>query len=731
MQVASPTTLGRIDIGRYGKLLYKRRWTVATFFVIVVTLITLWTLVQTPIYRATTILQIQPAPPDVVSFKDVVSLGSQNYWANKEYYQTQFWIIRSERLAQEVVDLLNLTETDPVFRGSKNAATQLSGMLQVQPLKNSQLVAVTMDHPDPEQAARICNMVAKEYQQQNVRYKLEASQDVLDWFDKRSPTDEVALKMAEQEMLDFMKANDIVSFEEKQNIVLQRLQDLSEALTQAQRKRIETQAGYQKAVSLQKSGNALQLPQATENELIQKLKEERILLEKQYEEWTETYLPISKKMVKMQKQIDLLNSKISEEMGNIVGSLKADYQIALSRETKLGEAVDEAKALAQDLNEKGIEYGVLRRKVESETDIVTELVRRAKETQVTKTLDSNNIMIRQNAEVPTGHIKPKRKMNVILGALLGLFGGIALAFLLDYLDNTIRTQEDLEKAASLPFLGIIPSFSDDDGEVIQSELFTHAHPKSSITESVRSIRTNIIFSSPEAPLRKLLVSSAGPQEGKSTTVINLGIVFAQAGNRVLIIDSDLRRPRLHKAFGVGRGTGLTTYIMGEAGADEVIVQSKVPDLYLIPSGPIPPNPSELLGSSRMDEVIAELETRFDIILFDSPPIVAVTDAVVLSKKVDGVVLIVKAGKTTSDMVARVKKQLSDVGSHILGSVLNDFNLKGEGYRYYYYYHYYRSDDDDTERRKVKKKRRTHLPGRVSTVEKDAKDPSDDNSSKTG
>lgn len=710
----------RLVFKQYGKVLYKRRWTIATFFVIVVTLITLSTLVQTPIYEATAVIQIEPAPPEVVSFKDVVTFGSQNFWANKEYYQTQFWIIRSEALAQEVVDKLDLTKTDAVFDGNPNAARQLSKMVRIQPLKNSQLVKVSVQHPNPDQAANICNVLAESYQEQNVDYDLKKKigKKVIDWLKERSGENEKLLRDAEKDLLDFMKENGIVSFEGRKNIVIQQLTTLSDAHTAAKKMRIENQASWKKANSLNDIGKGDELPDVTDNNLIQALKEERILLEKQYTKLAEQYTDESPEMKKVKKQIDLLNVKISEEISNIVGSYKSAYLLALARENELGKAVEKAKGEAQDLNEKAIEYGVRKRKVDSASDIFDELTRRSKETHEMEQLRSTNIVVREQAVVPKKHIKPKRKTNVMLAAVLGLFGGIAIAFLLEYLDTTIKNQEDLERFTGISFLGIIPSFSSDDSEP-DTELFTNVYPKSSITESIRSIRTNIIFSAHEKPLKSLLVTSAGPQEGKSTTVINLGIVFAQGGNRVLIVDSDLRRPRIHRAFNVTRSKGLTNLIMNEATVNEVIINSEVNGLSIIPCGPIPPNPSELLGSVRMEEVIKELEGLFDVILFDSPPIVAVTDAVVLSKKVDGVVLIIKSGKTTFEMLNKAQRQLGDVKADILGSVLNDFNIRDEGYRYYYYYRYYRSDDGDKEMKRVKK-RKTKPPEETAQTKTEQK-----------
>ena len=293
--------------------------------------------------------------------------------------------------------------------------------------------------------------------------------------------------------------------------------------------------------------------------------------------------------------------------------------------------------------------------------------------------------------------------------MLGLLGGLGLVFFFEYIDNTIKNQEDVESVVRLPFLGVIPSFKGDENEVASSDLFVHEFPKSSVTESCRVIRTNITYSSPDRRIKRLLITSASPQEGKSTAAVNLGIIFAQGDKKVLIVDTDMRRPRIHKAFGISSGRpGLTNLIMGESTMDEVIADTGIPGVSVIPCGPIPPQPAELLGARHMEELAAELDARFDWVIFDSPPVVAVTDAVVLSRMVDGVILVVKAGKTTRDLVLKAKRQLTDVGAPILGTVLNDFDMKAGGYRYYYYYHSYRSEDGENP--KGRKKRRGKGPG---------------------
>jgi capsular exopolysaccharide synthesis family protein len=553
----------------------------------------------------------------------------------------------------------------------------------------------------------VANAVAAVYQYQNLSRKRDVSADALTWLREEGGGMRDRLLTSERKLQEFMEDSQVFSFDEKFNIALRNLAKFSEAHAESKRKRIELEALYHKCVEMQSKGQADLIPDVMNNPVVQALKSERIAAQQKLAELSKKWGEKHPEILALKEQIDLLNSKIAQEAAQHIGSIKASYQVAKSQEDQMAIAVDEARAQAQELSEKEISYKELKRDADANQTLYEELQKRAKETQITESLQANNIMLIEAAQRPDTHVRPKRRVNVILGALLGLIGGVGLAFFLEYLDNTIKTQADIESVTNEPFLGVIPTFQPEEGDTSPADLFTHYHPKSSITESCRAIRTNILYSSPGKNLTKLLVTSAGPQEGKSTTVVSLGTVFAQGGRRVCLVDSDLRRPRLHRAFGTDRARGLTNYIVGEAGLDEIITATPVPNVSLIASGPIPPNPSELLESEPMSRLMAELEERFDLIVFDSPPIVAVTDAIVLSRRVDGVVLVAKAGKTTTDIFSRALRQLEDVKSHVIGTVLNDFNIRGEGYRYYYYYHYYRSDEDaasdPSRRRRVKKK----------------------------
>jgi polysaccharide biosynthesis transport protein len=697
-----------------GRVLLKRRWTIGAFFLVVTLVVTVATLLQPDIFSATAVIQIESEAPNIVGFKEVVALGAQNYWASKEYYETQFRIIRSRPVLEKVIEALDLDAIPPFDTMDQDRRPRyLSNILRVAPVKSSQLVNLTVEFTDMKTAVEIANALAKVYQHENFRRKSDAAQSALEWLGEEEVRRTDRVREKEQELHSFLVDHEIVSFEERQNVVAKRVQDLSDALTQVKRKRIGSQVHYQKAAQFRKQGKSLAIPEVIDNKLIQDLKADLIFLQKEISKAAAKWKPDHPGYKKLVGQETELKKRIDEEIGNIILSLQATYSTDLAGEGKLGAELDATTTEALELSRLEIQYRQMEREASSEGLLFDEIQQRQKETEITKSLPdiSNNVRVIEQAREPERPepVRPRRRVNVMLGALLGLMGGIGLAFVLEFLDTTIKSAEDLERSIDAPFLGIIPSF-DDDLDAVPDELFTHRFPKSSITESVRSIRTNITFSTAGKELKRLLVTSAGPQEGKSTAVINLGIIFAQGGKRVLIIDSDLRRPRLHRAFKVGRKRGLTNLIMEEASIEEVVIHTEVPGVDLIPCGPIPPNPSELLGTQRMRDLSYELADRYDLVLFDSPPIVAVTDAVVMSKIVDGVVIIAKAGKTTTEIVTKASRRLGDVKATILGSVLNDFNIRGAGYRYYYYYYHYRSREGEEEggqpvgRKKVRRRR---------------------------
>jgi capsular exopolysaccharide synthesis family protein len=349
--------------------------------------------------------------------------------------------------------------------------------------------------------------------------------------------------------------------------------------------------------------------------------------------------------------------------------------------------LDEAKTAAFALNQYERDYLELKRNYDNHQRLYEMVLKRLKDTSVTSMLQVSNVRVLDKAIPSTRPVKPNLLRNVILSLFLGLLGGVGLAFLVEFLDRSITSQQQVEEQLGLTFLGIVPSIERNvDGT--PQDLFVQAHPKSAAAECLRAIRTNLLFMSPDKPLKTILVTSAGPQEGKTTTATSLAMTMALSGNRVLLVDADMRRPRVHRIFGVTSQAGLSSLIVGEGSLGEVIRATGIDNLSVLPCGPIPPNPAELLHTGAFERLLLEMAASYDRIIIDSPPVGVVADSVVISTHVDGAVIVLKAGKTDREMAAQAVRQLRDVKAPIFGAVLNDLDLNDQKYgKYSYYYQY--------------------------------------------
>lgn len=387
--------------------------------------------------------------------------------------------------------------------------------------------------------------------------------------------------------------------------------------------------------------------------------------------------------------------------------MRNQYEILLVRERSLKDSLNVMKKEALSTNKIALEYEMLKREVDSAREMYNLMIQRFKETSVTEDIKTSNVRIIDIATVPASPVWPQKSKNIRLWLLVGLIGGVAVAFIVEFLDNTIKTPQDIEKFLKLPFLGIIPNFrkkeSKSDSKYVECITFTDV--KSAASESYRSIRTRILFSSPSHPPKTIIVTSSVAGEGKTINSANLAVTMAQSGSRVLLIDSDLRRPRLHKVFHLGRDKGLTNVVVGNCSPQDVIFPTEVKNLYFMPSGPIPPNPSELIGSEKMHTLLGEFENNFDRIIFDTPPLSAVTDAALLAKYVDGVILIIRGHSTSKDAIRSGVANLHAINAHIIGCIVNGIDLEKSAYYYQYYYSYYYGEHDSDNNKKIRKKRR--------------------------
>jgi len=747
----------QIDLRDYLRVILKRRWTILTVFAVIVTTVAIHTYTATPVYQATTRLIIEKENPNVVSIEEVMAIDS----SGTDYYQTQYKIIESRTVAREVIKRLHLEDSEEFFPKPKDdfisnlkrsiretvrewkdsikslirtdkdetpGATEeydrdsslvsdFISRIGVSPIRNSRLLDLSFEAKDPVLAAKIVNTLARAYIDQNLEIKLRAVQDAVKWLHQRIDEEREKVETAEQALLKYKEKYGIITdfTSDTEQVTAQKLAQLNAQVVEAESKRVEAETRYQQALSLKGSPDMLDsIPEVLENELIRQIKKMEVELYKRMSELSKKYGKQHPRMVAIESELKTLEKRKSKEIRRVINSLKNQYRVALARENSLKASFAKQKRESLDLNQKAIEYSVLNREVVSARDMYDLLIKRFKETTLTEDMRTGNIRVIDRAEVPRSPVKPKKKLNLLLAVIVGLVAGTGLAFFFEYLDNTIKIPEDLKQHIKIPYLGPVPLIEfESDGKAQAGgdrpqELVCLHSPKSIASESFRGIRTNILFSSAGSAPQVILMTSPGPGEGKTITTANLAITMAQAGSKVVLIDCDLRRPKIHHLFGVSRARGLTNLLVGRDGIEKTVVHTRIPNLDLFVSGPLPPNPSEMLGSARMGALIKELRKRYTRILIDSPPITAVTDAMVLSRYADGVVVVIRAGDTVREVAKNGVQQLRAVGAHILGGILNAVDIGRDKYYYYYYYqyyHYYYGDDGEKKKRRHKKRKR--------------------------
>lgn len=699
-----------IDIRRYLRVLDQRKWTILVFLAVVVGGVTAWTLRQTPIYRATATVQVDLNAPSVLGreVEQVEDLGTGSYWNNQEYLETQYKIVQSREVAKRVAKALNLDQ-DPDFAGppeKRRTETEIAELLRTrvraEPVKDSRLFQITVEDADPERARDIANATADAYLEQNVERMLSATVSALDWLTRQSSDLQGELEASERALYEFRRDHDILSvdLEDRQNIVANQIQKLSDAATAAKAHRIELAAKVSEMRALAKT-DPLEMPviQLLDSQLIQDLKRHHSELTKERDGLARRYGSNWPRIQEIDAEIAGIRESIGREVSSVLESMEGELRAAKRTEGGLKAALDEVQQEALKLNQYELDYNSLARAQKNNAKMYDLVLGRSKETDLARLLRVNNLRVLDYAVAPTVPVKPRVQLNIALAVLLGLLGGIGLAFALELLDVTVKRQTDLE-ALGVAFLGLLPSIEPaierrarrrkkkGNGHAVgmRKDLFVHEHPKSTVTEACRSIRTNLLFMTAERQLKAMVVTSPGPREGKTTVATSLAIVMAQSGSKTVIIDTDMRRPRVHHAFGIENDVGISSVIVGQATLDEAVQQSEVPGLWVLPCGPVPPNPAELLLTGRFKELLADLQRRFDRVIFDSPPMGAVTDAAILATMVDGVVLVAKAAQTRKEGARQSVGQLLEIGARVFGTVLNDVDLSRREYGYYHYYY---------------------------------------------
>lgn len=591
----------------YIQVIMRRRWVIITFFTVLVATVLIGSLKQTPIYRATSTLMIERRSPRVISVKEVTSMGPGDYYAYKDYYETQYKLITSRVLMKKVAASLGFKAGNP-HKGS-NPTKRLLGSIKVKPVRNSQLVQISAEDPDAEMAVKIANTVANSFIEQNLERNVNATTDAAQWLAKRIEEQRQKLRDAEISLQKYRGEHDISV-----------------------------------------------LPQIEGEDIAGDIKLEYARLQAKLANYSQRYTDMHPKMVELNAKIDSFKTKIQGLEGIKMGDKTVGYR-ALEREVRTNKRMYEI------------------------------LLTRLKEIDLSGTLNVNNISVVDRAEVPEKPVKPNLKLNMILAIIVGLVMGTGLGFFVDYLDTTIKSPQDAREILGSHFLGSIPEILGKDE--IKKDKIVHLQPKSPVSEAYKDIRTEILYLIPkDGSSKAILITSAEPQAGKTITTVNLGIALSQKGSKVLLVDGDLRKPQIHRAFELDRRNGLSEYLKGNVILNSVIKNTKIENLKVVTSGKVPSDPAEIISSKRMEEFIREAKQKFDFVLFDSPPIASVTDAVILASMVGAIIQVVRSGRLLVPTALRTKEKLVNTKTKILGVVLNDLKTYHDDYYYYKYYRYY-------------------------------------------
>ncbi|MDT4952917.1 MAG: polysaccharide biosynthesis transport protein [Acidobacteriota bacterium] len=733
----------------YMAVVLKRKWLILSLVVVVTSLVTIQMYRQPPIYEAETTIQIEQKTGIIKTKELILNTGN-----DPTYWNTQLKLLENPQLARQVILALDLHNNPAFLEGQANSGLlaslrrlffgdkpapahvdnttvpivdiatvkadqlppellerlepyedTLRANLTVEPVEKTSLVTIRYRHSNPEIARKVADTLAQVFivndlQRTNIGERT-ASENLA------NSIAELQLKIQQQteQLLNYKRSHDIpISTAAGVDITNVRVGDLSGKLISAGNKRQEAQSAYDAA---RNSADPWSIPEVQEDKSIQRMRDKISDLEEKKSGLLRVYTSEWPAVKAIEDQIRQVKSELDKKPTEIITSLKMRYETALNTEQQVKADYLRERGAAQQQGEAAIDIGSLTQEIETNKQLYNTLFQRQKELEVSAVDSGSSVTVATPARLPRAPIGPARSRNIIVAFLLSLGIGVGLAFLLDYLDDTLKSVEDVDRYIHLPALALIPALRNErallknknaapsDGKE-STALALIEDVRSPVTEAYRHLRTSLLLSSAGQPPKTILVTSSQPSEGKTTTAVNTAVILAQTGAEVLIIDCDLRRPRVHTHFNISNARGVTNYLSGETNTDDLLQPyDKLPNLKIMPSGPVPPNPAELLSSDEMRKLLNTVSERFTHIIIDSPPAISFTDASILSTMTDGVMLVVHGGKSSRAVVRRAKQQLLDVGAHIYGVVLNNVKLEGSNSYYYYGYYssYYEGDDD--------------------------------------
>jgi capsular exopolysaccharide synthesis family protein len=725
---ASAATAGNgenFDLRTQVLILWAHKWIVLFVAVSVAGGVAFWTLRQPRIYEATCSIEYDPSPPRPLGTKvEDVATPMLAAFSNREFYETQNRIISSRVVAEMVVRRLGLhrdadfLEVPAERRGGwqgatvEEAAETLRAALTVEQIRETRLVLIKLRDRDPERAQRIANAIADAYIEKTMNDRMSSTVSALEWLGTQVDELEDSLEQADEALHVFKQDHDVLSLsmEDRQNLIANEIELLSRSLTETRVHRIELQSRVtQLRAAVEADPLSAATPAIEELASLQELRTRMRVKQAELEALRTRYGAAHPQRVALQTELATIRADLEREIGLVLRSAELELRETQGTERGLAGALARANEQGMQLNHWEMEYGQLVRERDSKAAIYDLVLKRSAEADLSRMLRVTHVRVVDRALRPERSVAPRVTLNLSAGAIGGIILGIIIALLAERSDRRIRNLEDIE-GLGLAVLGLVPRIGSATAQgprrrrqqaqsSANKDLIAHHQPMSGVAENLRTIRTNLAFMGADHGLRAFVVTSASPREGKSTVAINLAITLAQSGKRILLVDTDLRRPRVHRAFGLASRRGVTTALVGEAKPTDVVLTTEVPGLDIVTCGPIPPNPSELLHTEAFRHFVEVLREKYDHVLFDSPPLGAVTDAAILAAQLDGVMVVVKSQSTTREALRVTARQLNDVGARVLGAVFNDVDLShgryGEGTYYYYRREgYYTSDSDD-------------------------------------
>lgn len=726
------------------RIVMKHKWTLLMVILLACSIAAVRTFLSTPIYRSTVILQIERAAPRVVNFNN--DIDQEQASDEGTSLKTQYELLKSRSLAERVIDELHLDQSTKVAVGvSAEAATTNAGdaaageadapskgdylerimlgykkltnpatrstdvlgreavvgsflnAVTVEPVRSSRLVKLHVENTSPELAARIANSTVQAYIAMGLERKMEASSYAKTFLEDQIKQIKAKLEESERKLNRFAQDKQILTLDEKTSVVNQIYTDYAAALSRAEQERIKVEALYNEIKK-----NPDNVAMVGENKTVQSYKEQRAKLEIEYQQNLRIYKPEFPKMLQIKAQIAEVEAQIKKEIGSIAAAVQAQYQSAQQQEALIREKLGQTRKQVLSTQDSSIDLNLLKREVDTNRQLYDGLLQRIKQLGVSGGVITNNISVVDPAEPSLFPFKPNLARNLLIGLAAGLFLGLCIVFVLEFIDDSIKFPDEVERTLGLPLMGIIPRITRKRGENKSVALDVHSDPRSTLAEAYRSVRTALQFSTPEGAPKRLLVTSTTRNEGKSTTALSLAINFAQMGQRVLLVDADMRNPSIHKLLEIPNETGLSNLLSSDSRGEKMILRTVVPNLSVMTAGPVPPNPVDLLMGPKLLLLLNVASTLgIEYVIVDAPPLLGIADSIVLGNQLQNILFVVQASRTRKSHIKNALRRLRLAGLMPRGVVLTQTLRGSMPQDYESYYGYGPTEADGPARQKSK------------------------------